>query len=55
MTTTIATATPHTYASGRHFWIVTCDDCQVALNSGHHFQNVADAEACATDHNHQTH
>jgi len=43
----------HRYTSGRRFYIVECDECHAALNSGHHYDDVHrhHAERLATVHN----
>ncbi len=42
----------HHYSSGKPFFIVVCDQCHAALNSGHHYsdRDLPHAVKLAADH-----
>lgn len=44
-----------TYASGRLYWTVECDECLVVLNSGHHYNARTLAQRDADEHNAREH
>lgn len=47
----------HHYVSGRPFFTVECDECNVVLNSGHHYTEInrRHAEALVFEHNDEHH